>query len=339
MAKVEFRFLDRDQVQSLLPSTETLLEVVGQGLIAHASGDIVLPPKAHIDLDSRYNGHFNILVGWCGPTDRAGVKVVGDYVDNYQHGLPSEVAMLTLYDPHVGTPIALMDATDLTTNRTGAVSGIGAKHLARRDSRIVGHIGARGTAFANIAALAALFDLQEVRINSRRRETREELARRVESELSVRAVTCGTAEQAVRDADIVVEATRLEHPKKLIDDSWLKPDCLLITYGWIMAVDPATVKRASKVVVDDWGQCRKGGQLYPMIVSGEMADGDVHAEIGQIAAGRKAGREAGDGIIVFWHRGFAVSDIMLGDYVLEQARLRNIGQVMTLFDRGDESLR
>ena len=162
MAKVEFRLLTRDQVESLMPPMSVILQRVEEGLSAHGKGEVVLPPKSHIQLDDRYNGHFNVLVGWVGPIDMAGVKVVGDYVDNYKHGLPSEVGMLTLYDPRIGIPRAIMDATDITTQRTGAVTGVGAKHLAKPSSKIVGHIGARGTAFANIAALNAAVDLNLV---------------------------------------------------------------------------------------------------------------------------------------------------------------------------------
>ena len=104
MARVEFRFLSREQVIELLPDRSTLLDIIEGGLAAHGRGEVVLPPKSHIDLDSRYNGHFNVLVGWHGPIDTAGVKIIGDYVDNYRHGLPSEVGMLTLYDPQIGVP-------------------------------------------------------------------------------------------------------------------------------------------------------------------------------------------------------------------------------------------
>jgi alanine dehydrogenase len=336
LAQVSFRYLDRAQVRSLLPSADVLLDVVETGLVAHGRRQVVLPPKSHIQLDDRYNGHFNILVGWAQPDDTAGVKVIGDFVDNYRHGLPSEVAMLTLYNPRIGIPKALMDATDLTTERTGAVTGIGAKYMAPKDAKIIGHIGARGTAFANIAILAKQFDISEVRINSKRRETREALAARLRIECSVNAIAVETAEEACRGADIVVEATRLEKPMLLIRDEWLKPNCLLITYGWKMAVDPTTVRSASKVVVDDWEQCCKGGQLHPMIESGELTRDKVHAEIGEIAAGLKPGRQAGDGRIVFWHRGFAISDIMLGSYILRQAEKRAVGKVLELFNQQDE---
>jgi alanine dehydrogenase len=336
MARVDFRFLNRAQVRSLLPPIETLLTLVEAGLSAHGRKDVVLPPKSHIQLDDRYNGHFNILVGWAAPNDAAGVKVIGDYVDNYKHGLPSEVAMLTLYNPRTGVPLGLMDATDLTTERTGAVTGIGARHLAPRTARVIGHIGARGTAFANIAILAKLFDLSEVRINSKRLETREALAERLRRECGVNAIAVSTAEEACRGADIVVEATRLEKAELLIHDEWLTKNCLLITYGWKMAVDPRTVRSASKVIVDDWEQCCKGGQLHPMIENGELSRDTLYAEIGEVTAGSKKGREDSDGRIVFWHRGFAISDIMLGAYILENATSKNIGTVLNLFDMPDE---
>jgi alanine dehydrogenase len=336
MARIDFRYLDRAQVRSLLPSIETLLTLVESGLSAHGRRDVVLPPKSHIQLDDRYNGHFNILVGWAKPNDTAGVKVIGDYVDNYKHGLPSEVAMLTLYNPRTGVPRGLMDATDLTTERTGAVTGIGAKHLAPKFTKVIGHIGARGTAFANIAIIAKLFDIVEVRINSKRPETREALAERVRRECGIKAVAVATAEEACRGADIVIEATRLEKPQILIRDEWLTPRCLLVTYGWKMAVDPATVRSASKVIVDDWEQCCKGGQLHPMIESGELTRDNLYAEIGEVTNGDKPGRADGDGRIVFWHRGFAISDIMLGAHILEAATSRNIGTLLNLFDEPDE---
>ena len=81
------------------------------------------------------------------------MKIVGDYVDNYLHGLPSEFGILNLFDPRTGMPRAILDATVITDMRTGAVTALGAKHLARKGSRILGHIGARGTAYWNVRLL------------------------------------------------------------------------------------------------------------------------------------------------------------------------------------------
>lgn len=336
MAKVALRFLDRAQVVALMPPHAEFVRIVSEGLAAHGRKDVVMPPKSHIHLDDRYNGHFNILVGWAGHIDRAGVKVNGDYVDNYKHGLPSEVAVLTLLEPRIGVPVAIMDATHITAWRTGAVTAAGAKHLAPKNTRVLGHIGARGSAFPNLALLASQHKFDEVRIHSKRASSREELAARARSELGLNAKAVDSVEACVRGAQIVVEATRLEQPELLVRDEWLEKNVLLVTYGWKMAVDPRTVLSASKVIVDDWEQCSKGGQLHPMIERGELTRGRVHAEVGEVVAGLKPGRESEGERIVFWHRGFAISDIVVGHALLARAEAQGVGTMLTLFDMPDE---
>lgn len=88
---------------------------------------------------------------------RAGVKVVSDFVCNYERGLPSEMAVLTLFDPQTGMPQAILDAGGITDMRTGAVTAIGATYLARKDSKVLGHIGARGTEYWHVRLLDSLF--------------------------------------------------------------------------------------------------------------------------------------------------------------------------------------
>lgn len=333
---INVRLLSRAQVEALSPAPDELIEVVAGGLAAHGRGEVVQPPKGHLQLDRVKNGHFNILSAWVGPINRAGIKVIGDYVDNWKHGLPSEVAMLTLYDPETGVPVCIMDATSLTWQRTGAVTCTGAMHLAPAESSVVAHIGARGTAFANLRLLARKFRLREVRVNSARPESRDRLVARVEEELGIRARAYASAAEAVDGADIVIEATRLERPEVLIPNYAVKRGALVVTYGWMMALDPAVVTGASKVVVDDWAQCRVGGALHPMIVDGRLNEQNLHAEIGQIVAGLKPGREAGDRTIVFWHRGFAVSDVVLGNRIYERAERENVGTLFPLLEAGEE---
>ena len=328
---VEFTFLNHEEVTSLIPDFGEVIRIVESGLLAHGLKDVVLPPKTHIMLDDRYNGHFNVLTGYVGSIDMAGVKVIGDYVDNIDHGLPSEVAMLTLYDPRTGIPRCVMDATNLTWLRTGAVTGIGARYLARPDSRILGHVGSRGTAFANIKAIASVCPIEEVRITSRRAETREALAQQVQDELGLKAMAFASVAKTVADADIVVEATRLEHPQNLIENRMMKPGSLLVTYGWVMAVDPELPRAADKLVVDDWRQCCEGGTFYPLIRDGSLTRADLHAEIGEIVNGAATGRENDNERIVFWHRGFAVSDIVLGNYIFERADAKKLGRRLKLW--------
>jgi len=233
-------------------------------------------------------------------------------------------------------PSCLMDATSLTWQRTGAVTCVGARMLARPDSKIVTHIGARGTAFQNLKLLANEFDLEEIRISSARPESRERLAARVRDELGVRAVAVDDAASACRDADIIVEATRLEKPEVLIPADAVKEGALIITYGWMMAVDPDLPFRMDKLVVDDWAQCRHGGALYPLIQDGSLTGDHIHAEIGEIVCGARAGRERDDERILFWHRGFAISDIMLGHAIKRRAEQQGVGTILPLLEAHEE---
>src|SRR5919109_3703266 len=169
---------------------QEILDAVEGGLLAQGRGETVIEPRMHLLPDPKFNGHFNVLRGYVAPLHLAGVKIVGDYVDNYKRGLPSEMALLNLFDPRTGMPQAILDATAITEMRTGAMTALGAKYLARRDSKVLGHIGARGTAYWNVRLLDKLFGFEEIRVHSRRPESREAFAARLSADLGkeVRAV-------------------------------------------------------------------------------------------------------------------------------------------------------
>src|SRR5262249_19742952 len=159
--------------------------------------------------------------GYVAPLGLAGVKIVSGYVDNYRQQLPSEMGLLNLFDPLTGRPLAIIDAKGLTDMRTGAVTAIGARHLARRDSRILAHIGARGTAYWNIRLLEHLFNFEEIRVHSRRAESRDAFAERLKQDLGKPVVAATDWESCVRGADIVVEASRLPEPTPLLLTAWI----------------------------------------------------------------------------------------------------------------------
>jgi len=94
---------------------------------------------------------------------------------------------------------------------------------------------------------------------------------------------------------------------------------------------PELPRSADKFVVDDWRQCCEGGTFYPLIRDGVLDRTHLHAEIGEIVNGVLAGRESDDERIVFWHRGFAVSDIVLGNYLLERANAKKLGRRLKLW--------
>jgi alanine dehydrogenase len=328
VAPIYITYLNRLDIEELKITDEEILTAIETSLATQGRGEAVIEPRMHLE-PKVANGHFNVLRGALkAPIDLAGVKVVGDFVDNYKLGFPSELAVLLLLDPAMGAPKAILDASGITDMRTGAVTAIGAKYLARKDSKVLGHIGARGTAYWNVRLLNHLFDFDEIRVHSMRRESREEFAERLSQDLGKPVVVTEDWRSCVEGADIVVEASRLSKPEPLLLTEWIKPGALVVPYGTMSAVELSLTDIMSKLVVDDWGQCRGGkfGSLRAHVESGRLSEETLHAELGQIVAGLRPAREREDETILFWHRGLSLSDIALGHAMLEKGARLGIGQ-------------
>src|SRR5262249_47965999 len=209
------------------------------------------------------------------------------------------------------------------------LTAIGARYLARRDSRVLAHIGARGTAYWNVRLLDRLFGFDEIRVHSRRPESRAAFAERLSTDLGKPVRATADWESCVRGADIVVEASRLKQPEPMLKTAWIKPAALVVPYGTMSAVELSLTDIMDKMVVDDWGQCRKGlpfGALRQHVDSNRLNEGNLHAELGQIIAGLRPGREREDETILLWHRGRSITDIALGHAMLAKAARLGIGQ-------------
>jgi ornithine cyclodeaminase len=212
--------------------------------------------------------------------------------------------------------------------RTGAVTAIGARHLARKSSRVLGHIGARGTAYWNVRLLDRLFHFDEIRVHSRRPESRRTFAERLVRDLGKPVVATDDWESCVRGADIVVEASRLAEPAPLLKTEWIRPGAFVVPYGTMSAVELSLTGIMDKIVVDDWGQCKAGmfGSLRAHVDAGKLSEATLHAELGAIVAGSRPGRQSDRETILLWHRGLSTSDIALGAAMLDKARRLGIGQ-------------
>jgi len=327
---LSLRYINGPDIGKLALTDAEILAAVESGLAAQGKGEVSIEPRVHLTADKAFNGHFNVLRGYVAPLGYAGVKIVSDYVDNYKQGLPSELGMLNLFDPRTGAPVALINATWITDARTGAVTALGAKHLARRDSKVLGHIGARGTAYWNVRLLDSLFHFDEIRVHSRRPESRNAFAEKLSRDLGKKIIVTDDWESCVRGADIVVEASRLEKPEPMLKTEWIKRGALVMPYGTMSAVELSLTDIVDKFVMDHWGQAKAGpyGALRAHVDSGRLSEANLHAELGQIVAGLKPGREREDETILFWHRGLSLSDIALGAAILEKARKQDIGQML-----------
>ena len=328
MSPIYLHYLNALDVEALALTDDEILTAVEAGLAAQGRRETVIEPRMHLIPDPAVPGHFNVLRGsFREPINLAGVKVISDYVDNYKEGLPSEVGLLLLMDSRNGVPKAIIDGSHLTDMRTGAVTAIGAKYLARKNSRVLGHVGARGTAYWNVRLLDRLFNFEEIRVHSRRPESRNAFATRLSKELGKPVKATSDWCSCVEGADIIVEASRLREPAAMLKTEWIKKGAFAVPYGTMSAVELSLTDIMSKVIVDDWGQCKSGqfGSLRAHVEAGKLSEATLHAEMCEIVAGRKPGRQYDEETILFWHRGLSLSDIALGHAMLEKATRVGIG--------------
>lgn len=329
-ARLEMRFISAHDIDRLKPTRAEIFQAVESAVRAQGNGQVVLEPRVHLVPPNGGAGHFNVLRGHLGPQNVSGIKVVGDFVDNYRAGLPSELALITLFSPETGAPLAIVDGTMITAARTGAMTALGARYLARPNSAVLGHIGARGTAWWNVAMLDDLFDFQEIRVTSRRRESREEFARQLSEDLGKPVRSVDTPEEALRGADIMVEASRLTSPAVLLRTEWVTPGTFVVPYGTISAVELSLTSIMDKIVVDDWGQASSGqfGALRRHVDEGLLTRETLHAELGEIVAGKRPGRETPEERILFWHRGLATTDVAVAHHIWRRAAALELGTVL-----------
>jgi alanine dehydrogenase len=324
------RFLSGPDIDSLGLSNAEIVAAAEDAVRAHGDGRAIIEPRVHLVPDNGGAGHFNVLRGHLSGPEVSGVKVVGDFVANYAAGLPSELGLLTLYDPATGAPVAIMDATLITACRTGAMTAVGARYLARPDSRVLGHVGARGTAFWNVVLLDELFGLEEIRVTSRRPESREAFARQLATVTDTPVRVTATAEEAFDDADILVEASRLTQPEPLLRTASVKPGAFIVPYGTVSAVELDLLDVMDKVVVDDWREAQSGrfGALRRHVDTGRLSAASLYAELGEVVTGRRPGRERDDERILLWHRGLAILDIAVGLAILARAERQDAGTML-----------
>ena len=320
---IDVRFLSAQDVERLRPTIGEVLEVVETVVLAQGEGEVVLEPRVHLEPGPHFHGHWNVLRAFVAPLGVAGVKVVGDFVDNFRRDLPSELGLLTLYDPETGAPRAIIDATLLTSMRTGALTAVGAKHLARPDSRVLAHLGARGTAFWNVTMLASLYELDEIRVTSARAESRERFGRELERALRRPVRVIDTVRDAIEGADIVYTDVWVS----MGDERRCAQELRDATQRVLQTLLPLIKRKRNRSFLEDAQEAmKKWNEL--MEERGLLTRESLYAELGEIVAGRKPGRERPEERILFWHRGLATCDVALGAHLLQRATAEGAGTVL-----------
>lgn len=326
--------LTESQVKRLLTMDE-VIEAVELAFAEKGLNRTQMPPKLYI-FYQKYNGDLRAMPSYLEDLDISAVKVVNVHPNNRtKFNLPTVMAMVIVIDPKNGAPIAIMGGTCVTNMRTGAAGGIAAKHLARKDSSVVGLVGAGAQAKTQLAAMLSIYGrLEEVRVWSRTEETRQGFVaemKQLYAENVSRIIPVERAEVAVRGADIIVTTTPSRAP--VVMNDWISPgshiNCIGADAPGKQELDPAILKRA-KIVVDDWEQASHSGEINVPLSDGKLKPKDIWGELGEIVAGQKQGRTGDDEITVFVSTGLAIQDAVTANIAYKKAMAYQIGKVMEI---------
>jgi alanine dehydrogenase len=323
------RILTREEVRQALPM-DTAIEAVQDAFIQLSAGQADVPVRTSLDVP-RHNGVTLFMPGYLGSEEQAAplmaMKIVSVFDDNPEKGLPLIHALVVAVDAETGAPTAVMDGTYMTAVRTGAASGVATRLLARDDSRVAAIFGAGVQSRTQLEAVRAVRPIEEAwiyDIESGRAETyADEMSERLP--LSVR-VAASPAE-AVERADVICTATT--SPRPVFESSGVRPGTHINAIGaytpQMQEIPAETVLRA-KVVIDhrEAALVEAGDLLIPM-GKGLMGEDHIYAELGEIAAGEKPGRQSSQEITLFKSVGVAVQDVAAAGAVLNTARELGLG--------------
>ncbi|MEM2782493.1 MAG: hypothetical protein QXQ55_01735, partial [Candidatus Hadarchaeales archaeon] len=278
-----------------------------------------------------YEGDFRVMPAYLEVGEEAGVKVVNVHPGNPKRGLPTIMATILLIDPSTGVPLAIMGGTLITALRTGAAGGVAARYLARKDSRVVGMVGAGVQARAQLRALKEVLEVEKVKVVSAHPSEARKYAEEVRKEHGIEVEEVKGVEEAVRDSDIVVTTTPSRVP--LVRSEWISDGTHLNAIGadapGKQEMEPELLRRA-KVVVDDLEQALHSGEVNVPFSKGLFRKEDIYGELGEIVVGKKLGRTSPEEITLFDSTGLAIQDVAVAWLVYRKAQRLGKGEEIEL---------
>lgn len=310
-------------IEECIAAVERAFELQGEGKAA---------PPGILGVHAR-DGGFHIKAGILN-LDRSyfAAKLNANFPENANRfGLPTIQGVIALCDAENGYPLALMDSIEITIQRTGAATAVAAKYLARRDSKIATICGCGNQGRISLLALSTIVDLSKVFAFDSNRDRAQKFSREVSRESKIDIEPAADLESCIRKSGIVITCTPSK--KAFLEKEWIAPGTFIAAVGAgsedKQELDPALFSK-SKVVVDLLEQCATIGDLHHALTSKHINREQVHAELGEIVAGRKKGRVTPEEIIIFDSTGMALQDVAAAAMVYEKAMSSAAGTVINL---------
>jgi alanine dehydrogenase len=319
MKAAEILLLTSPDIQTLL-NLDECIGVVEHAFHTHGEGRAVPPAVLSMHTEG---GGFHVKAGLL-ELDRPyfAAKVNGNFPENSSRfGLPTIQGVIILCDAGNGTPLAVMDSRDITSLRTAAATAVAAKFLARQDSRTVTICGCGNQGRIQLKALSRVRRVETAFAYDTNGEGALRFSRDLTSDLRMTITPVSDLTAAVRQSDICVTCTTSRQPLLGSDD--VSPGTFIAAVG---ADNPQkqelhpSLMAASKIVCDILEQCAVMGDLHHALEAGVVTRANVYAELGEVVAGKKPGRESQEEITIFDSTGMALQDVAAAAFLYEKAQ-------------------
>ena len=304
---------------------EEIIEALDESFKEKGLGKVEMPPKPGIH--TQPDAFIHAMPAYIPSLGSAGIKWVSGYPENYKRNLPYITGLLILNDPETGVPLSVMDCIWITAMRTGAATAIAAKYMANMESTTVGILGCGVQGRTNLRALHIMMPkLEEVKAYDILGDAAKKYVQEMQkqTELNIRIV--GSPEEAVRNSDIIVTAGPiLKDPDPAIEGEWLKPGVFASPVDFDSYFRESAFESCDKFVTDDREQC-----LYYKSLGYFQHIPEIYADLGEIAAGMRAGRENAREKIICANLGLAMDDMATAIKIYKKAVENNIGTWLEL---------
>ena len=299
-------------IEECITAVERAFKLYGEGRTS---------PPGILGIHAR-DGGFHIKAGVLELTrSYFAAKVNANFPENVKRfGLPMIQGVVVLCDAENGYPLALMDSIEITIQRTGAATGVAAKHLALPDSKAATICGCGNQGRISLRALTTVLPIEKAWAYDRDQAQAQRFASELGAELRIDIDVVDDLKTAVRQSDVCVTCTPSKQP--FLREGFIAPGTFIAAIGADnpekQELEPALLGR-NKLVADVLEQCATIGELHHALEAGLLTSKDVYAELGEVIAGAKSGRTSSDEIIIFDSTGVALQDVATAAAVYEKA--------------------
>lgn len=324
MTQGSILYLSRKDVEATQLPMPEIIAALEAMFREKGHGKVEMPPKPGIH--PRPDSFIHAMPAYIPSAQAAGIKWVAGYPGNNTRGLPYISGLLILNDPETGIPLAVMDCTWITGQRTGAATAVAARHLARADSASVGIVACGVQGRSNLEALACLFRITKVRAYDADPAVAQRYSREMRARLQLEIEPVRSVPEAVKGLDIVVTSGPiLKHPAPTIEAGWLAAGSFASLVDFDSYWQGGALREFDKMATDDHAQMH-----YYRETGYFQETPEPYADLGELAAGMKPGRESANERTATINLGLALDDMATAILVYQRAMARGIGRQLPL---------